>query len=132
MLPVCCPKTTFICTSSTQACIQISNPLTIMNSKMKHECILSYECLKKETLYLVQRFFFIHLIKLTICLYQSFLAHSLASPFKISSPCFRDGSIYSSASLTAFGLPGRFTISVSPRMPAIALESMALGVIDRE
>lgn len=69
-----------------------------------------------------------------IQIYQSafsdyFLAQFVASPVRIRNPCSSAGIIYSRLSLTAFGLPGRFTISVPFRIPAAARLSIALGVI---
>ena len=52
-------------------------------------------------------------------------AHSFAIPCKISTPCTNSGKIYLSDSLSAFGLPGKFTINVCLRIPAAALDSIA-------
>ena len=65
-------------------------------------------------------------------LFVHFLAHSEASPRRISSPWRSGPMMYSRLSLTAFGLPGMLTMSVCFRMPAAALESMPFGVMVME
>ena len=63
---------------------------------------------------------------------QTYLrAHSPSNPAAMRTPCSRLGRMYSRFSFTALGLPGRFTISVRPRIPLTARDSMPRGVMDR-
>ncbi len=52
-----------------------------------------------------------------------------SSPLIFSMACFSAGRIIARFSLAPFGLPGRLTIRQRPRIPAIAREIMAWGVI---
>src|SRR6266545_4248682 len=53
------------------------------------------------------------------------------SPARSSSACGRTGNTASRLSRTPAGLPGRFRISVPPRLPATARDSAAIGVVSR-
>ena len=62
---------------------------------------------------------------------MGFVAHSDASPLRISIPCFNAGRITFRDSFTPLGLPGKFIIKDLFLIPATALDSIALGVILR-
>ena len=58
-------------------------------------------------------------------------AHSPSRPAAMRTPCSRLGRMYSRFSFTAFGLPGRLTMSVLPRNTLAARLSIPRGVMER-
>ena len=58
-------------------------------------------------------------------------AHSPSRPAAMRTPCPRLGRMYSRFSFTAFGLPGRLTMSVLPRNTLAARLSIPRGVMER-